>query len=134
MNRIRQTGVSLIEVMVTLAVVAFGILGIVYLQGELSSQSASNKARAEAVALAEARIEEMRNYTLLATNVADDETPFENFPAYIKSIANIAETATCNAGENIDGVNATYNRRTCVNSPDNVDVIVSWNDRNGNSK
>ena len=58
-----QVGTSLVEVMVSMAVIAFGILGIVYLQGELASQSSENKARAEAAAYAEARIEEIRNYS-----------------------------------------------------------------------
>lgn len=56
-----QFGVGLIEVLIAAIVVAVGILALASLQGGLIRGSGENKARAVAVKLAEAKLEELRN-------------------------------------------------------------------------
>ncbi len=58
----RNQGIGLIEVLVTTVVVAAGLLAVASMQGGFMSGSASNKARAEALVLAEQKMEELRNY------------------------------------------------------------------------
>ena len=58
-----RRGFSLIEVLVAMAVMATGLLAVATFQSELISGSGNNKARSEALALAQARIEQFRNYS-----------------------------------------------------------------------
>jgi hypothetical protein len=107
--------------MVSMAVIAFGILGIIYLQGELASQSSENKARAEAAAYAEARIEDIRNYS--DENITSyDEMIVDHLPSF-------EETE-----EPYNGINATFTRETQITDDTNIRVIVTWEDRSGNSR
>ena len=125
-------GVSLIEAIVALAVMATGLLGIVGVQSTLRSNSDISKQRSEAVRLAQARIEELR----LFANVSGG-TP--SFAGIIGSTEIIAADAT-------RGVNATYTRTAQVIDMDTrggVDVLdaipraksvrvsVTWQDRTG---
>jgi Tfp pilus assembly protein PilV len=122
-NGLKQKGANLIEVVVTLGVISFGILSVLYLQGELSSQSANNKARAEAVALAQERIEEMRNLTNQVSDASQFDTPY---------LTGYAGTET-----GLQGVNANFNRTTSVTpttSATQVTVTVSWTDRSNNAR
>lgn len=60
----RTRGISLLEALIALAVLAFGLLGIAKLHSDLVHSTAVAKARAEAVQLAESKIEGMRNVVL----------------------------------------------------------------------
>jgi type IV pilus modification protein PilV len=55
-------GFSLLEVMIALLVVTFGIIGILKFQGELFQSGAVSKQRTIATALAQERMEELRAY------------------------------------------------------------------------
>ena len=55
-------GFSLVEVLVAMAVMATGLLAVATFQSDLISGSGTNKARSEALALAQARIEQLRNF------------------------------------------------------------------------
>jgi prepilin-type N-terminal cleavage/methylation domain-containing protein len=61
-RRNRQQGFTLIEVMVAFAVLAFGLLAIGSFQAKLVSGSGYSKARAEAVAIAQQKLDEIRSY------------------------------------------------------------------------
>ena len=65
MRRIHR-GVSLVEALVALAVMGFGILGIVGLQMSLRNNADISKQRAEAVRMGQAIIEQRRAYSALA--------------------------------------------------------------------
>jgi Tfp pilus assembly protein PilV len=58
-----QAGCSLTEALVTLAILSFGVGGVASLQLDLLRATGEGKARAEALALAEARIEALRTIT-----------------------------------------------------------------------
>ena len=101
-----QIGTSLMEVMITLAVISIGILGIIYIQGDITSQSANNKARMEAVVLAEDRVEFYRTVKV------------EDLPGYAGTELSIP------------GVNAEFTRTTTVTEGTEtyIEVTVSWQD------
>ncbi|WP_432741313.1 hypothetical protein ABXJ76_13845 [Methylobacter sp. G7] len=83
----RNHGIGLIEVLITTVVVALGLLSVASMQGGLMFGSATNKTRAEAIVLAEQKMEELRNY-MTRTQLEGHE----------------------NANDTITGVNATFNR------------------------
>ena len=62
-----QRGVSLVEALVALAVMGFGILGIVGLQMSLRNNADISKQRAEAVRMGQAIVEQRRAFSALAS-------------------------------------------------------------------
>jgi type IV pilus modification protein PilV len=119
----RQRGVSLIEALVALAVMAFGILGIAGIQANLRSSSDTAKQRAEAVRVAQQMMEDRRGFVLLADDGVN--------PSY----AGIAsQSLTAYAGNN-----ASYSRSVLVTPADtgrmlNLRVAVQWADRTGETQ
>ena len=110
----QQSGIGLIEVLVTATVIAVGLLVVAAKQGDFMSSSGELKARAEAIKLAEAKIEELRN---MATR------------------AHYTALASSTGPESISGINATFSRSWTVTTPTtpangpnrrNVAVTVTW--------
>jgi Tfp pilus assembly protein PilV len=62
-TRTRQFGCTLTEALITLAILSFGVAGVARLQLDLLRATGQGKARTEALALAEARIEQLRTIT-----------------------------------------------------------------------
>lgn len=62
-----QMGVSLIEALVALAVMAFGVMGVAGLQVTMRQNADISKQRSEAVRIAQEAIENGRSFTVLAT-------------------------------------------------------------------
>lgn len=115
----RQTGVGLIEVLIAAVVIAMGLLAVASLQGKLMLSSGQTKTRAEAQALAEQKIEQLRNnvkeseYNALAAGIASDYDSTTPYP----------------------GTNANFTRSWTISGGDapamkTVTVIVRW-DSNG---
>lgn len=103
-------GIGLIEVLITTVVVGVGLLALGSLQGGLMSASGDNKARAEAIKLAEAKLEEYRNNIIKG-----------NYDAVVSSAAN----------ESIAGSNETFSRGWVVTNAaapnrKNISVQVMW--------
>ena len=129
-----NTGYSIIEVMLTLVVVGVGILAIVQLQSGLSGQVGDNKAKAEATALAEGRIEYLRNYI--------DETEFGAKLLATSPLGSYRDVPTktedpVNGFYDPEGVNATFTMEELIDDGDEikeVSVKVSWQDRTGSSR
>lgn len=119
MNRKRTQGITLIEALIALAVLAFGLLGIAKLHSELMHSTAVSKARTEAVQLAEAKIEEMRN--LVLSEQHKELNPDND--CVVRS-----DTYT--------GVNALFNweTRVCGDTPYRIEAGVSWQDARGNNE
>jgi len=117
----RFRGVSLIEAVVALAVMAVGMLAVVGVQATLRANADSSRQRAEAVRLAQAAIEDWRAFTFLNAAAARPGTSF-------------AEVTTDVVGVPSPGVNATYlvTRRVppqITPSLKTVVVTVAWRDR-----
>lgn len=110
-----NTGVGLIEVLVATVVVAFGLLAVGSLQGDLMGGSRSNKTRAEAQALANTKIEQLRDTI--------ERTGTSGYEALASSTAN----------ESITGVTETFSRGWTITNQTNperkqVSVTVCWSD------
>lgn len=109
-------GFSLIEVLVAMAVMATGLLAVATFQSELISGSGINKARSEALALAQARIEQFRNYT--------DRSEFDSWFASTNNTYVTEGT--------INGTNAVFTSKYAISGATDVktvQVVVEWTDR-----
>jgi Tfp pilus assembly protein PilV len=119
---LRQRGISLIEAVVAMAVMAFGMLAVVGLQGTLRSNGDISKQRAEAVRIAQQGVEDWRAFVAIETTpgVVDYENLVTDGPT------------------DVVGINATYSRtRTITVSPGGsppmkiLFTTVTWYDRAG---
>lgn len=106
-------GIGLIEILVTSVVVGLGLLGVASLQGDLIGDSRNNKTRAECQALANTKIEQLRDTI--------EKTGTTGYNALASSISN----------ESIVGVTETFTRNWVVTDQTNpirkqVSVTVNW--------
>jgi Tfp pilus assembly protein PilV len=126
-RRNRQAGVSLIEALVALAVMAFGILGVVGIQSTLRTNADLSRQRAEAVRIATQAIENWRAYTTLSPNGAQT--------AYDALVSQAAATVPDPSPDpNAPFYNTTYTlQQTVTLAPvgraKTLRVDVSWTDR-----
>ena len=104
---LKQQGIGIIEVLITMAVVAFGLMAIATLQTDLISSSSDSKTRSEALTLAEQKIEEFRNS--VQVGVLNDPAQPECAPANI-GIAGYKGICSSVAPEQINGTNAIFTR------------------------
>jgi Tfp pilus assembly protein PilV len=115
-----QHGFSLTEALVAFSVVAIGLLAVATFQSGLFSESAYNKARMEALALAQQKIEQLKHYTQA------DET------AYIDENGDGVMDADGTYTDNdIVGQNAVFQRSWALGTVDlgkDVVVTVAWTD------
>ncbi|MCE4555845.1 type IV pilus modification PilV family protein [Roseateles cellulosilyticus] len=126
-----QRGVTLIEALVALVVMAFGMVALVGLMTNLRYSSDLAKQRSEAMRLAQADLELLRSFTVL------DKTPIANPPAGTTDYDNDLKSKTFPAivGQN---TNATFSLVRTVQplvadaqepQAKMVTVRVSWQDR-----
>jgi Tfp pilus assembly protein PilV len=129
-TRWRATGVSLIEALVALAVMAFGILGVVGMQSNMRTGADISRQRSEAVRIAQEEMEQLRDYSvLLSADRASGQRSFEQ----IASVA-AASAAASNA-------NTTFFVETVASAAvgsamapvRQVRVIVTWADRSAST-
>jgi len=110
-------GVSLVEAIVAMAVMAFGMMAIVGLQSTLRSNSDIAKQRSEAVRIAEEAIETARAFSLMAG--------YNNIGALVVDPVPLDQATT----------NAVYKlTRTVVDTAQgmkSIQVEVAWVDRSG---
>ena len=126
-----QAGVSLIEALVALVVMAFGVLGVAGLQATMRQNADISKQRSEAVRIAQESIEDGRAFTVLAT-----PPPPASGPA-----ARAYEDVNTAVASNVIGytTNTSYTiARTVVNSASppikTLVVDVAWADRTGQTQ
>lgn len=120
----KYKGFGLIEILVTLGVIAVGVLGVAVFHSNLTKQSADNKARSEAVAIAQSRIEEMRNYTHQVDS-------FDQFNNVYPSTQGFVNSTT------INGVSAVFDRTervTDAGQQKQIDVAVAWVNSDGENR
>jgi len=135
----KQKGVGLIEVLIATVVIAIGLLGVASLQTGFLSGSGDNKARAEALVLAEQKLEELRNNaeigTLADAAVAECTGVNIGLASGYRSLCPGAPTET------IGGTNASFTRTWTITNSNafltsaparrNISVQVSWDSDGG---
>jgi prepilin-type N-terminal cleavage/methylation domain-containing protein len=128
-------GFSIIEILVSIAVMSTGLLAVATLQTDLINGSGVNKARSEALSLAEARIEDFRNYTLDITSAADFET---QYAATNGQVTDTVLDVDGNSTMVIQGNNANFTRKYTItdeaSGAKSINVVVEWTDRKGESQ
>jgi Tfp pilus assembly protein PilV len=118
-------GVSLIEAVVALAVMGFGMLGVAAMQSSIRYNADVARQRAEAVRVASEAIEALRSYSVVTASGKIDYTDIATgVPALTATIL----------PPTIVGTNATYTRTvtvfdTAAQNRKTVQVTVSWVDR-----
>ncbi|MBT9455135.1 MAG: prepilin-type N-terminal cleavage/methylation domain-containing protein [Burkholderiaceae bacterium] len=128
----RQSGISLIEALVALAVMAFGMLGVVGLQATMRQNVDVSKQRAEAVRIAQESIETARAFSLL-------QTP-EDEESVLRAYETLADRESPNTGyttntvysvsRTVSETGATVNESSDARMKA-LEVTVSWTDRLG---
>jgi len=112
-----QQGVALVEALVALAVMAFGMLGLVGVQATLRQNADTARQRSESVRIAQEEVETWRAFALL------------NGPTGSISY----NTLLSGSATPISGTNATYSVTRSVNAEAGYKVMtvdVDWSDRN----
>lgn len=129
-GRSLMLGVSLIEALVAMAVMAFGMLGVVGMQSTLRFNADVSRQRAEAVRIAQLEMETLRAYDGFTAVAGDGVLQFEE-------IVSAGPTDLTDLADE-DGSNTTFSLQTTVaaspaDSPPRRDVVVtvSWEDRRG---
>jgi len=102
-----QYGVGLIEVLIGLFILAFGLIALAVFSNRLFTDSADSKARLEAMQLAQEKLEQVRN----EANRGD--------------LASLLALAEVNPVE-LQGQNAVFNRTAIATDNDSTDYVVNW--------
>jgi hypothetical protein len=123
-SRRASRGVSLIEALVALAVMAFGLLGVAGMQATLRFNADVAKQRSEAVRMAQEQVETLRGFSALADTAGELD------------YNEIASIATDDVAVPVGFGNTTFERTTVVTDPGandpqfkSVSVTVEWLDR-----
>lgn len=119
----QQRGFSLIEAMIALLVMAFGMLALSGMQLSLSRNSDVAKQRNEAMRIAQERIEQARSYTSLAAAAGIDWT---NLVADVAAPATVTTNTTYTVAVAAGGVVNDAARA--------IQVTTTWTDRVGDSQ
>jgi Tfp pilus assembly protein PilV len=119
---VKQHGIGLVEVLIALVVVSLGLLGLAKLEGNLLSTSGHNKARAEAIGIAQQQMETIRY-------AASSQAAFEDLDDAGLSLVNLNPFA-------VTGTNAQFTVDIDIEDPDanqiiNTIVDVAWTDATG---
>jgi len=120
--RCLRRGVSLIEALVAMAIMAFGMMGVLGMQATLRANSDLSKQRSEATRLAQEKIEAWRSFSVLPATTG------------VKAYADISTAGVETLSSFIS--NTTYTRTATVTESSPVGhktlvVDVSWADRSG---
>ena len=125
--RRRAAGVSLIEALVALAVMAFGMLGVVGMQSTMRTGADISRQRSEAVRIAQEELERLRNYSVLrASEAASGQLAFEAIVAVAASSVVASNTNTAFVRETLVPNAAASDPMALVRQ---VRVTVAWADR-----
>jgi type IV pilus modification protein PilV len=125
----RQAGFSLIEALIALLVVAFGLLGIASFQFTLSHASDVAKQRTEATRIAQAELDRLRSFVQREA----ETTPTAQL-TYVEDLVSAGPTPVAGVA-----TNTTFNMQRVVTTPAGdrfrwINVIVSWADRKGQNQ
>ena len=125
-SRHRSSGISLVEALVALAVMGFGMVGLVGMQAALRNNADISKQRSEAVRIAEEHIEDRRAYSALGAASAGQSSFGDiNAQTGIAVPGTDQNTSFVLSRNVVDHVNPR--RKT-------VTVEIAWDDRNGQAQ
>lgn len=123
----KERGISLIEAVVALAVMAFGMMGVAGLQASLRQNADLARQRSEAVRIAQADIEKARGFTVVQS--INGKISYDDLTIGIvtSAVAGYESSST------------TYTRKTTITgeASQNIKHIaseVSWTDRSNSSQ
>lgn len=119
-----QAGVSLLEALIALVVMSFGMLGLAAMQLNLSRSADVAKQRSEALRIAEERIELARSFTQLTASVG--AVDWTNLQTDVASPATVTTNATYTVTVAMGGA-VTDGARP-------INVQVAWADRAGETQ
>lgn len=108
-------GFSLIEVLITLVVLGFGLISLAGLQGTVLQETGQAKARTIAAQLAEEKLEDLRNFTVLRTTAGT--TAYQDIGTNLGGTKNVNQSLRLASGSvTIADSNAQYNRSWTVSN------------------
>jgi Tfp pilus assembly protein PilV len=120
-----QHGVSLIEALLALVVMAVGMLGVVGLQATLRSNGDLSRQRAEAVRIAQETLETWRSFTRVEADAAEFD--------FVDDIVTVGSTPVATTV-----ANTTFNRERLVTAAwpgmKTLSVRITWQDRTGQNQ
>lgn len=128
----RSAGFSLLEALVALVILATGLLAVARFQSALVTSSASSKARAEALALAQQKIDEIRSYDDLEAMISVIN-PDMTYTSDMTFDDVVDDTQVPDTSQSLTGVNADFTRYWEIDntgSSADVNVVVTWSDPN----
>lgn len=118
----KENGQTLIETLVTLVVIAIGVIALIRFQNYLSYDNSLSQQKADATTIAQSQIESIRDYQVL--NNTSGYSSYQNIASGSSTVTGTTTTYTVNW--TITSVtNPTYKR---------IDVTVSWTDRRGTAQ
>lgn len=123
-DRSGSRGVALLDGLVAFAVIAFGMLALVSMQGTLSRNADVAKQRTEATRLAQEKIEELRSFTGISTGTV-------NWNGLASGSDTVSSYTVASSTQN---TNTTFTRTWTLGGAQNdsrrpVSVTVAWQDR-----
>lgn len=122
MSAIKQVGLTLIEILIAMAILAGGIVVIVKFQGDLMRNLGATQQQAEAISLAESKLNELRNYTVIESGGSG--TAYDDISSGSETVSNNSTTYT-----------TTWNVTNVSDPPHKViQVTVSWSDSAGQTQ
>ena len=117
-----RRGISLIEALVAMAVMAFGMLGVVGMQATLRTNADLSKQRTEAMRIAQERMEDLRNFSVLPTTAGA-----KAFADKASFGATAVTGYTTNTAYTVSGSVTP----TTASPEKTLTVSVAWTDRTG---
>ncbi|MBL8348573.1 MAG: prepilin-type N-terminal cleavage/methylation domain-containing protein [Rubrivivax sp.] len=115
-------GISLIEALVAMAVMAFGMLGVVGMQATLRANADLSKQRTEAMRIAQERMEDLRNFSVLNTTAGS-----KAFQDKATFGATTVTGYTTNTTYTVNGAVTP----TTPSTHKTLSINVAWTDRTG---
>lgn len=127
MRNTRKRGVSLIEALVAMAVMAFGMLGVVGMQATLRGNADLSKQRTEAMRIAQERMEDLRNFSVLTDPLAVNKAFDTKATFAATAVAGYTTNTAYTVAGSVTPAAATAPHKTLT-------IDVSWPDRSGTTQ
>lgn len=122
-----ERGVSLIEALVAMAAMAFGMLGVVGLQSTLRMNADIAKQRSEAVRIAQETVESRRTFSTIATDPLGVRAAFDDIVSDAVGRAVVGTNATFTVFETVTAAPVGIPSKLLA-------VRVDWSDRLGQAQ